>query len=368
MKPFFVNTAALTLALAVVLAHAPALAQQPVPNTVPNTVPSVVTPLVLPANFAALGQSVTVDWTRGLVLASGRGLAAAGLAQAQVQARGGAAALADSERLLLLAIQNLQLTSDSTLAQCQVTQSQAVPSFKLRLEGLVRYLSVVKGSESYEKRNDGMTLVGITLSIPLYGNDSIGKTLVRELVNGCHVVVKPAVLNAVPAPITAPAVSSPTLAPAGTLVVSAIKAEPPTAAPVTTPAASINPISNGENGNINTVPPSNPPRFSSLVLNVEGLGFVPCLAPRVLAGEKVLWDGWKDEKRTVIAPTVMAATQMPEVGLNPLVLGVAGVAGGVGCDLQLGPGQMLTLASSGLSDFEQKTLVIVLTTKTEMKE
>jgi hypothetical protein len=353
MKPSTALTAALSLGLAAVFG---ALAQSSTGG------PAVVTPLALPANFVALGQSVTVDWTRGLVLASGRGLAAAGLAQAQVQARGGAAALADSERLLLLGLQSLQLTSDNTLSQCQVTQSQAVPTFKLRLEGLVKYLSVVKGSESYEKRNNGVTVVGITLSVPLYGNDSIGKMLTRELASGCRVTVKPGTTNATPVldPITAPAVSLPMLAPTGTNVVTTIKAELPIAAPVTTPAASTNPVASGENGNTNTVPPSNPPRFSGLLLNVEGLGFAPCLAPRVLAGDKVLWDGWKDEKRTVIAPNVMAAMPMPEVGPNPLVLSVAGVAGSVGCDLQLGPGQMLTLASSGMSEFEQKTLVVVL--------
>lgn len=163
---------ALDLAVGLVLAGVMADAQ-----VVPQPAPSqVIVPLALPAELTSLGQSVVVDWSKGVLIASGRSKVAANLSDAQAETRGPQAARVDAMRLLLVAVDGMPVTSGATIAQCKVNSR----GLTLRIEAILKSAAFVAGSEKLERQADGSRLASIALSLPLSGKTGLWSAVMSE--------------------------------------------------------------------------------------------------------------------------------------------------------------------------------------------
>jgi hypothetical protein len=137
-------------------------------------------PLELPAAFTTLGQTVMVDWSRGVIVATGKNRVAASLSDAEAEVRGVQGARADAVRLLTVAVDALPVDSNLTVAQCKANSGAVT----LKLEALVRKALPVVGSEKMEKQTDGSRLVSAALTAPLGGKDGVSGVVLSEL-NAC---------------------------------------------------------------------------------------------------------------------------------------------------------------------------------------
>jgi hypothetical protein len=178
---------------------------------------------------------------------------------------------------------------------------------------VLRQAKLVAGSETINPRPDGTSVGGISLALALYGPNSLGQSLHRELTVGCRGMT--------------PAV-------------------PPLTTPVVTP-------------NTATATPTTP-RYASMVLVVSSNNYQPCVAPRVWVGEMLVWNGWSStSKSTVYFEAGMAHT--PGETAQPGVLQLQASPKNPGqCDLTIDGGQEQLLADANLTGLSQSTLLLRL--------
>ncbi len=137
-------------------------------------------PLELPAALTTLGQTVMVDWSRGVIVATGKNRVAANLSDAEAEVRGVQGARADAVRLLTVAVDALPVDSNVTVAQCKANSGAVT----LKLEAVVRGALPVAGSEKMERQTDGSRLVSAALTAPLGGKGGVSSAVLSGL-NAC---------------------------------------------------------------------------------------------------------------------------------------------------------------------------------------
>jgi hypothetical protein len=145
------------------------------------TAEDAVTLLPLPASFSSLGQRVLVNWSKGVIVADGRGRSGADLSDAQAEVRGVQAARTDALRVLAAGVAVLPVTSEVTLEDC-MNNSGALRS---RIDALVRGALPVQNSERVEKQSDGSRLVSASMSVALYGKSGVLGAIAADLRVAC---------------------------------------------------------------------------------------------------------------------------------------------------------------------------------------
>jgi hypothetical protein len=236
----------------------------------------VAAPLELPAALTTLGQTVMVDWSRGVIVATGKSRVRAQLSDAEAEVRGVQGARADAVRLLTAAVDALPVSSGMTVAQCKANS----PTATLRLEAIVRGALPVAGSEKVEKQPDGSRVVSAALTAPLAGKEGVSSAVLSEM-DAC--LKKPSSTDS-------KSVSS-----------QALSASPSAGSGVT-----------------------------GLIVDARGLGLKPCLGPRFLMPDgTALSAGVPAWARSLEE----AAKLKDRVGANPLTLKATSVSGTGRCDL-----------------------------------
>lgn len=140
-----------------------------------------VTLLPLPASVSGLGQRALVNWSKGVIVADGRGRSGADLSDAQAEVRGVQAARTDALRVLAAGVAVLPVTSEVTLEDC-MNNSGALRS---RIDALVRGALPVQNSEQVEKQSDGSRLVSASVSVALYGRSGVLGAIAADLRVAC---------------------------------------------------------------------------------------------------------------------------------------------------------------------------------------
>jgi hypothetical protein len=219
---------------------------------------------VLPAEHGA------VDWTDGVVRATGLGAPPAGVRGPQAALLARRAAIVDARRNLLELVQAVRVTSTTTVRNAMVADDTITSS----VSGFVRGARVVRE----EQRADGTVLVEV--AVQLYGGE-MGLAEQIEL---------PARL-----------------------------AEPP--APPATPApkpAAVEPVA----------PPAIQGNFTGLLIDCRGLKLAPSLCPKILdAAGTELWGTVDIPAELALEkglagyyPSVERALALGRVGANPLTI------------------------------------------------
>jgi hypothetical protein len=223
-------------------------------------------PLTLPAALTTLGQSVVVDWRKGLVVATGRARLPANLSQAQAEVRGTQAARADALRLLAFAVDALPADTDTTVGQCRA-RSRALSR---SLDVIVRGATPVAGSEGLERAPDGTRVASAAMAVAIDGRSGVSAAVIAEWA-AC---------------------------------------------------------SDGAG--------------TGLVVDARGLGFQPCLGPRLLASDGTpFWDASAViGSRPELSATALLASSLEDatarrdrVGERPVVARASAAAGQAHCDL-----------------------------------
>ncbi len=270
------NRSTLNVALAV-----GALAVVSTALTQQNAAQGVTTTLGLP-------PGAVVNWTQGQIVVEGKGIVSSGLTQAQGELRAMAAARADAQRLLLSAIQGVQVTAETTVKDYVLQDDQ----IKLSVSGLLKDALPVKDSEKYEKKADGSMIARVSYTVALYGENSVASAAFRIVAASATAngPIKTGVVKSPPAspppppkpptpppptpptppPVAPPPPTPPTPPPA--------PPTPPSPPPVTPPPPPVTP----------PPPPVTPPppavmdaKFTGLVIDARGKGFQPCLVPTI---------------------------------------------------------------------------------------
>ncbi len=256
-------------------------------------------PLELPAALTTLGQTVTVDWSRGVIVATGKNRVAANLSDAEAEVRGVQGARADAVRLLTVAVDALPIDSNLTVAQCKANSGTVT----LKLEAIVRGALPVAGSEKMEKQPDGSRLVSAALTAPLGGKDGVSSAVLSEM-NAC--LKKPSSADA-------KAISS-----AGSKTVS----------------------SSGSS-------------LTGLIVDARGLGVKPCLSPRFL-----MPDGTAISVGVAAWARSLEDAAKQKLGASPLTLKAASVSGSGRCDLVFDMANLERLRQAKLSLTETKVVIV----------
>ncbi len=262
------NRSTLTVALTV-----GALALANTGSTQQNPAQGVTTTLGLP-------PGASVNWTQGQIVVEGKGIVSSGLTQAQGELRAMAAARADAQRLLLSAIQGVQVTAETTVKD-YVLQDDEI---KLSVSGLLKNALPVKDSEKYEKKADGSRIARVSYMVALYGDNSVASAAFRIVAASATAngpiktgVVKPPPPPVSPPPPTPPAPpppkppTPPPVAPPAPPPPTPPPVSPPSPPPVTPPPPPIIP----------PPPPVPETKFTGLVIDARGKGFQPCLVPTI---------------------------------------------------------------------------------------
>ncbi len=166
-----------------------------------------------------LPAGAKMDLTNGVLVAEGKGTAAAGLTQAQSELRALAAARADAQRVLLGALQGVQITSETSVKDFELQSDE----IKASISGLLKNAAPVKDSEKIEKKQDGSLIARVSFQVPLYGEDG-------------------------------------------------------SVAAATFPSVPKNPTPSSTDP---TPPPSTEAKYRGLVVDARGKGYVPCLVPKI---------------------------------------------------------------------------------------
>lgn len=188
--------------------------------------------ITLPPTLTSLGQTATVDWTHNQLVVEGAGTADKGLTQAQAKLLARTAARTDAQRLLLASLAGVQVTSETTIEKLMVTQDLV----KTRLQGTLKNAVVLESRE--EVMADGSVIAYVKMAVPIYGPQGLGAALKDTPVE----------------PATKPAETKP--------------AETPVAFPPPIPA--------------------NAP-YTGLIVDARGLGYLPCMAPKILSSKGEVW-------------------------------------------------------------------------------
>jgi hypothetical protein len=256
-------------------------------------------PLELPAALTTLGQTVMVDWSRGVIVATGKNRVAASLSDAEAEVRGVQGARADAVRLLTAAVDALPIDSNMTVAQCKANSSVVT----LKLLVIVRGALPVAGSEKVEKQTDGSRLVSAALTAPLAGKEGVSSAVLSEM-NAC--LKKP--------PSAVSSAGSKTVSSAGSSAVSSV---------------------------------------TGLIVDAHGLGVKPCLGPRFL-----MPDGTAVSAGVAAWARSLEDAAKQKLGTNPLTLKAASVSGAGRCDLVFDAANLERLRSAKLSLADAKVVIV----------
>ncbi|RJF75584.1 hypothetical protein D3875_00615 [Deinococcus cavernae] len=229
----------------------------------------VSTPLPIPATQAPLGQTASVDWNSQTVTVEGAATTRTGLTQAQAYLQGKAAATADAQRLLAVALAGIQVDAKTTVKDFEM-QSDDIAT---KVRSIVR--GQIVGQPRVERMPDGSSIVFVTMSAPM-----------GSAIN----------------------------------LLQAVRPKPPA------PRIMVN-ITNVKIIN----PPYRPPsgRFSGLIIDARATAFSPCLLPRIYAQDGTLvWSynalGTRDDGVSGYARSVSQAQIMVDRG-GPNALVVQGL-------------------------------------------
>jgi hypothetical protein len=252
-------------------------------------------PLELPAALTTLGQTVMVDWSRGVIVATGKNRVAASLSDAEAEVRGVQGARADAVRLLTVAVDALPVDSNLTVAQCKANSGAVT----LKLEALVRKALPVAGSEKMEKQTDGSRLVSAALTAPLGGKDGVSSAVLSEM-NAC--LKKPSGADS-----------------------------------KTASSAASKPVSS----------------LTGLIVDARGLGVKPCLGPKF-----VMPDGAVVSAGASAWARSLEDALKQKWGTSPLTIKAASVSGVGRCDLVLDAATLERLRGAKLSLTDAKVVIV----------
>lgn len=129
-------------------------------NTLAQDAPLSVTVNLSPAQ-SALGQTVKVDWNNQVITVEGAATTRAGLSQAQAYVQGRAAAMADAQRLLGVALTGLRVDAQTTVKDFEFQSD----SIQTKLSAIVK--GQVEGDPRVQVMGDGSSIVFVKMSAPL---------------------------------------------------------------------------------------------------------------------------------------------------------------------------------------------------------
>lgn len=198
-----------------------------------------------------LPAGTQLNWTKGVLIAEGKGTAPAGLTQSQAEVRGLIAARADAQRLLIGTISGVQITSETTVKNLELADD----TIKTSISGFLKGASEVKNSDKIEKRPDGSFIAKVSFSVNIVGDDSLADIVYPALADdNAAKSIKPFQSTAVAAPAPVPATAN--------------QPNPPRPA-----VANI------------TIP-----KYTGLIIDARGTGYAPCMSPKIYgSGGGEIW-------------------------------------------------------------------------------
>lgn len=237
---------------------------------------AAVTPVALPKAQAQLGQTAVMDWDKGVLLLTGLGTASGKMSMAEGEVRSLAAARADAQRLLVVALQSVRVTSTTTVKDFEL-QSDDI---KLEVEGTLRNALPVPGSERIERKNDGSYLARITYVVPVYGEAGVADAIQSELVDQNANKPEPTPPNVTPTRPSTPLGA--TIAPADGVM----------------------------------------PNYTGLVVDARGMNYAPCMSPKVLMSQnREVWGTLYASSDFVNNEGIAAFVRTPQEALKLTVRG-----------------------------------------------
>lgn len=190
----------------------------------------VPTPLPLPAARAPLGQTATVDWNSQIITVEGAATTRVGLTQAQAYLQGKAAATADAQRLLAVALAGVRVDAQTTVKDFELQNDD----ISTRVSAIVR--GQIVGEPRVEHMPDGSSIVFVKMTAPLGSATNLLKILTPR----------------------------------------------PPAPRITVNITNVNIV--------NAVRPAPTARFTGLIIDARGTAFSPCLLPRIYSMDgSLLW-------------------------------------------------------------------------------
>ncbi|MDL2343457.1 hypothetical protein QOL99_04740 [Deinococcus sp. MIMF12] len=190
----------------------------------------VPTALSLPAARAPLGQTATIDWNAQTVTVEGAATTRPGLSQAQAYLQGKAAATADAQRLLAVALAGVRVDAQTTVKDFELQNDD----ISTRVSAVVR--GQIVGEPRIERMPDGSSIVFVKMSAPLGSATNLLKVLTPR----------------------------------------------PPAPRITVNVTNINVVT--------VVRPAPTARFAGLIIDARGTDFSPCLLPRIYSMDgSLLW-------------------------------------------------------------------------------
>lgn len=215
--------------------------------------------LPLPAARAPLGQTATVDWNAQTVTVEGAATTRTGLTQAQAYLQGKAAATADAQRLLAVALAGVRVDAQTTVKDFEL-QSDDIAA---RVSAIVR--GQIIGEPRVERMPDGSSLVFVKMTASLGSATNLLKILTPR----------------------------------------------PPAPRITVNVTNVNVV--------NVVQPAPSARFTGLIIDARGTAFSPCLLPRIYSTDGgLLWSynalNIREEGVSGYARSIWEAQHMTERG------------------------------------------------------
>lgn len=231
------------LALALSLTAAVGLGQQSKSTTV-----SVITQIKLDSTVAPLGQTAQVDWTRGMVIAEGKGTASGKLTMAQARLRARGAAIADAYRVLAAAVGGVRVDAETTVRNYEI-ESDVV---RTSISALIRGASIL--GENLETLPDGSYIYTVQVGLSLYGPKGLAEAIYREIASKG---TKPAQPEKREGPDSGTPSEQPPQSVTGSQRSSASKPESPSS--------------------------RERPLYTGLIVDATGMSIMPSMAPKVLS-------------------------------------------------------------------------------------
>jgi hypothetical protein len=190
----------------------------------------VTTVLTLTTTQAPFGQTADIDWNAQVVTVEGAATTRAGLTQAQAYLYGKAAATADAQRLLAVALSGLQVDAQTVVKDFELQSDE----LRTRVSAVVR--GQVIGEPRVERLPDGSSIVFVRMSAPVGSATTLLKTLAPR----------------------------------------------PPAPRITINVTQVNVV--------NLARPAPSARFNGLIIDARSTGFSPCLLPRIYSSDgSLLW-------------------------------------------------------------------------------
>ncbi len=189
-----------------------------------------------------LPTGTQINWTKGILIAEGKGVAPSGLTQAQAEVRSFIAARADAQRLLTGAIQGVQVTSETTVKNLELADD----SIKTSISGFLKGAVEVRNSGKLEKKTDGSFIAKVSFALNIVGDDSLADIVYPELIDDS--TVKP--------PKSFQSTVAPTPAPAPATI-----AQPNPARPAISTAVI--------------------PSYTGLIIDARATNYSPCMSPKI---------------------------------------------------------------------------------------